>query len=179
MAEKKKRKIDLLNQKYREFLYHYIELQNPRKAYQLVYPKTKPNSADVNASKLLKNTKVAEALQEILNEQWEKRENQISDLFKKLVNLTGSDISDYLDEEGNVKVKDFQKMNTYPITQYDQTITTTEKGQNIKQTIKLQDKQKAIDSLAKILGMIKDKPDSPLEIIILPAKRPEETKSED
>jgi phage terminase small subunit len=174
-VEAQKKKIDLLNPKHKEFLLNYFELgMNGRKAYLKTYPGVKNESAEVNASKLLSSAKVKEARQEILDEQWASKEQVIPDLFNKLFLMAGSDISDYIDEFGHVKVDKFKEINTYPIAQYDQTITDTKDGQNVKQSIKLMDKQKSIDTLAKILGMIQEKVEHSGTIEIKPAERPEE-----
>jgi len=173
--KKPERAIDKLSPKHKEFLLNYFELgMNGRKAYLKTYPKTKMETADVMACRLLKNVKVNEARQEYLEDQWNEKEKAISNLFNKLITIAGADISDYIDEYGNISVEKFQELNTYPVAAYDQSISDTAAGRNIRQSIKLMDKQKSIDTLSKILGMIQDKIEHSGTIEIKPAERPEE-----
>jgi alkyl hydroperoxide reductase subunit AhpC len=173
--EKVVRKIDLLPEKHKEFLLNYFLLgMNGRKAYMKTYQKTNAASAEVLASKLLSNIKVSEAKQEYLQEQWKKKEQAISNLYDKLIRTASADISDYIDESGDVKVSEFNDMDTYPIAHYEQAISDTAYGRNIKRVIKLKDSQKAIDTLGKVLGMIKEPEPVAVEITIRPAEKPEE-----
>jgi len=158
MPKKKKRKIDSLPPKYKEFLLNYISLgKHGRKAYMLTYPKTKPHTADTMASRLLKKVKVSEALQEYLDGIFIEKEKEISKMFDNLLDIANSDISDYIDEDGNIKVEEFDKLNTYVLAQYDKTVNETDSSRNVKQSIKMLDKLKAISELVKILGMVQEK----------------------
>lgn len=172
---KKTRLIDELNPKNKEFLLNYFLLgMNGRKAYLATYPNTKPQSAEVMASRLLSNVKVSAAKQEFLEEHWDKKEEMIADLFYKLKKVASSDISDFINEAGDIRAEEFNQLDTFPIAQYDQSISQTETTRNEKRSIKLMDKQKAISDLTKILGMIKEPEPPKLEIVITPAEKPEE-----
>lgn len=138
----------------------------------LTYPKVTKGTADVQACRLLSNPKVAEARQEYLEEQWGKKEEVIAELFHKLKRISSADISEFIDESGNIKVEDFKHIDTFAVAQYDQAVSDTKEGQNVRQSIKMMDKQKSIDTLAKILGMIQDKVEHTGEIIVKPAERP-------
>lgn len=171
--EKKIRAIDQINPKHKEFLLNYFLLgMNGRKAYLATYPNSKPTSADVNASQLLSNAKVSAAKQEFLEEHWGKKEEMIVDLFYRLKKIASSDISEFINESGDIRAEEFNQIDTFPIAQYDQSILQTETTRNEKRSIKLMDKQKAISDLTKILGMIKDPEPAKLEIVIKPAERP-------
>ena len=147
---------------------------NQRKAYLLTYPGVKQGTADVQACRLLSNPKVSAARQEYLESQWGEKEKVIAELFHKLKKISSADISEFIDESGNIKVEDFKCLDTFAVAQYDQAVSDTKEGQNVRQSIKMMDKQKAIDTLAKILGMIQDKVEHTGEIIVLPAERPKD-----
>ena len=172
---KKERKIDKLNPKIREFIYNYIELGfNATKAYLKTYKNKSYSTAKINSHRLLLKANIKEALQELLDEHWNVKENNISETFKRWQILASADISDYLDDQGNIKVEEFKELNTYPIAQFDKNITDTANGQNIKQSIKLLDKQKALEMISKILGMIQEKIEHSGVVEIIPAVRPKE-----
>ena len=153
-----KRKIDLLSKKEKEFLLNYIELgKNGTKAYLKTYPTSNRNTAAVQASKLLRKHNVSEALQEYLNDIWEQKEEQISQLFDNLLGVANYDISQLIDEHGDVRVDEFDKINTFIIQQYDKSESESEKRYSKKVSIKLMDKLKATEMLVKILGMIQEK----------------------
>lgn len=176
MGRKKKvnRKIDELSDKYKKFALNYIRLQNGTKAYLQVYPNADYNVASVSAYHLLRKPKIKEAIREYMDGIFKEKEAEISAIFNKLVSITNVDIADFIDDNGNVKFKDFQEMNTYAIAEYSKVVSDTAQGRNEKQTIKLLDKQKALSELIKILGMITDKAEVSGTIIVKRAVRPSE-----
>lgn len=156
---KKKRKIDLLSAKHKEFVLNYIAFsRNGTKAYSKTYPTAKFESCMVLASKLLRNVKVKAALEEYYNNLWESKEKEIGIVFDNLIKLASSDISNVIDyEDGVMKIKEFNDIDTSIIQQINQTVSDTKEGQRINESIKLYDKTKAISELVRILEMIQEK----------------------
>lgn len=178
MAKKKKSKIDSLTAKNKEFLLNYILLgRNGTKAYKKTFPKSQYDTCRTNGSKLLAKANVSEALEEYLEEIFLDKEKQIRNIFDKLVAVAGADISDFIDEHGNIKVSEFNNLNTYFVAQYDKTVSDTKEGQNVKQSIKMLDKLKAISDLVKILGMITEKIEHSGTIDVVKAVRPDVNES--
>ncbi len=101
------------------------------------------------------------------------KEKKISKLFDDLLDVANSDISDFIDENGNIKVDEFNELNTKVIAEYNQTISDTKDGQNVKRSIKLKDSLKAMAELTKILGMIKEKVEHSGVIEIIPTEEPD------
>lgn len=175
--KKTKRKIDELSEKHRNFATSYIQLQNATKAYLQTYPHVKYNTAMVEGCKLLRKPNIKEAIQEYLDEKFKEKETEISNIFNKLVSISNSDIADFIDDDGDLKFKDFKEINTYVVSEYSKIETESENSTNTKQTIKMLDKQKALSELIKILGMITEKTEVSGTIVVAPAVRPQEEKS--
>lgn len=177
MAKKKKSKIDKLSPKNKEFLLNYILLgRNATKAYKKTFPKSNYDTCRTNGSKLLAKTNISEALEEYLEKIFLDKDKQIRNIFDKLVATAGADISDFIDEKGQIKIEDFDNLNTYFVAQYDKTVSDTQAGRNVKQSIKMMDKLKAISELVKILGMITEKTEHSGTIEFIPGIRPKDIK---
>jgi hypothetical protein len=75
-------------------------------------------------------------------------------MFDNLLDIANCDISDLIDEHGQVKTEKLKDLNTYPIQGYDRTVTETKDGVNVKTSIKMVDKLKAVTEITKMLGMV-------------------------
>jgi phage terminase small subunit len=167
------------NPRHKTFVLEYIKNGgNATKAYMIAFNTNKCTVAAVEGSKLLRKPNISDVIQAYYEKTWAEKEKKISEMFDKLLNVVGADISDYIDKNGDVKVEAFEQMNTYPIAEYTQSISDTAQGQNIKRTIKLKDSLKAISELTKILGMIQDKVEHSGTIEIIPAERPKDNEIE-
>ena len=158
MTVKNMDKKESITTKEKEFVYNYLAMsQNSTKAYMKTYPNAKTSTAKSQASRMLTKHNVQEAIRKQLKKVWDEKEDAIMQMFNKLVDVSGADIGDYLDEHGDIKVEKFGDLNTFLIDSYSKTISDTKEGQNIRMTIKMTDKLKAISELVKILGMITEK----------------------
>lgn len=147
-----------LNAKEKEFVLNYLALsQNATKAYLKTYPNANYGTASTQSSRMLEKPKIKEAISKELKKVWDKKEEQIAKLFQKLIDASGADIGDFLDEYGDIKTHNFNDLNTFLIDSYSKSVSDTKEGQNVRMTIKMVDKLKAIQELTKILGMITDK----------------------
>ena len=172
MIEKKKKSKKLL-EKENQFIHAYFALGlNATKAYMQVYPNAKYDSARAKAAVMLAKDSVSEAIQKKLDESWEDRDKKISHIFNSLYSAATADIGDYVDENGEIKAEKLSELNTLPIQQYDRTVSDTKEGQNVKTSIKLMDKIKAMQELNKIFGIINEKVEHSGTIEIVPAVRP-------
>ena len=173
-----KNKIDLLKPVEREFVLNFLLLKNGTKAYMQAYPKAKYDTARTNSSKLLAKTNIKDAIQEYYDASWKEKEKQISKLFDDLLNVVNADVADYIDENGEIDVKKIKSLNTFPLVEYNRTVSDTAQGQNVKTSVKLLDKLKAISELTKILQMINEKVEIFGDIELIPAVRPERSISQ-
>ena len=144
----------------------------------LAFPKTNYGTAAVMANRLLKKAKISDAIQEYYDASWKEKEKQISKLFDDLLNVVNADVADYIDENGEIDVKKIKSLNTFPLVEYNRTVSDTAQGQNVKTSVKLLDKLKAISELTKILQMINEKVEIFGDIELIPAVRPERSISQ-
>ena len=145
---------DALNLRQKQFILNYIEKRVAWKAYLDAFA-TKDNqlnrqSCEVNSSKLLSSAKIKKALQEKLASYWSDRDKEIGRIFAELQTLAYSDISNYIDEHGEV-LNNFSGIDTRAIKSI--TVNETDKGTFKK--IELHSKQAALTELADILNLKK------------------------
>jgi hypothetical protein len=170
MARKKKVKssestesktaFDKLSGKHKEFFLAYLKFSgNATKAYQSVYSNVTIESAAVRASATLRNVKIAAALREHYDNLWKNKEDMIGKTFENLLKMANADIHDVVefDEDGEMKIKDFNKINTFIIKKIGQKKTINQFGENVQNTIEIVDKEKVSTDLLRVLGMIQEK----------------------
>lgn len=147
--------MELKNRKHKRFADLY--LKDPerigRRAYKKVYPTVKNNAtADVNASRLLKNAKVREYIDSIEMKTTKEVELSVSWVKEKLKRFSEAKITDYFTiKKGFIEVKDFNKIPP-EIIDCIQEIQQTKDG--IK--IKLVDKKSSVTDIGKVFGMFTD-----------------------
>lgn len=86
-----------LNKKHKAFADTYLKdpQRNARKAYKEVYPKVKDNTADVNASRLLKNAKVKEYIDSIEKQTTQQVGIEVSEIYsgyRSLIDTCGKKV---------------------------------------------------------------------------------------
>lgn len=127
---------DLTDKQYLFCLY-YVKYRNKTKAYQKAY-KSSYESACSNASALWKNRGVQETVNRIMEEMRQDIRMDIMDLIQQQIDIARADIADFVDiEDGFIKVKN----------DLDGTLVKEIKDTQNGISIKLYDKQKAIDFL--------------------------------
>lgn len=173
-------KVLKLKEKEKEFVSNYILLGcNGTKAYMATYPNAKYATARVSSTRLLAKPSILEAIQKRLDDAWGEKDKKISRIFNDLYTIATSDISEFIDDNGDIKVTELKKLNAVPIQQYDRTVTDTKEGQNVKTSIKFADKIKAIQELNKIFGIIQEKVEHSGTIEVVPAVRPDKKEEEE
>jgi hypothetical protein len=146
--------------KHKEFFLAYLKFSgNATKAYQSVYSNVTIESAAVRASATLRNVKIAAALREHYDNLWKNKEDMIGKTFENLLKMANADIHDVVefDEDGEMKIKDFNKINTFIIKKIGQKKTINQFGENVQNTIEIVDKEKVSTDLLRVLGMIQEK----------------------
>lgn len=166
--------------KYRFFAKEYVaNFSNGKIAYQIISPNVSDNVAMSSASRLLRNVKVQQFINEEYARIWKDKDTEIekSKTYKMIHALGESEISEVVDlETGTLKVKNFSEI-PLKARQAIQSIKfktrTTQYGEDSELEVKMHSKQAALDLRAKIQGMIQDKVDISGEIVITPAEKPE------
>lgn len=170
---------EIKNQKHKEFILAYIELQNATLAYKKAYPTAKYSTCGQNGAKLLKDTKTAEAIQEIFDDLWNEKKKEIGTTFKNLLALANADIKDIADFDGEtLKIKPFSEADTRAIQSIDTIERETKYGPEKISKVRMHSKTAALSDLLKVLEMMQDKSELTGEIIVRPARRPNEEKNE-
>ena len=183
MAEEKK-----MTNAQKRFCDEYLIDLNATRAYKVAYRCKKDETASVNGSKLLRNTKVQEYISQKQKEIQKRTEITQDKVIKELANIAFSNGTDFVqiverqyeeniyDDEGNCIGTKPKKYKCLELTATDE-LTEEQKSAiaGIKQTtngieIKTNDKVKALELLGKHLGIFNDKlelsQDKPFEVNI-------------
>lgn len=162
-----------LNEKQRLFCVIYAKCLNATKAYQKAY-KCTYETAMVNGCKLLRNTKIKEQLNKLIESDlnYEFLQKSIAQKYK---DIAFADINDYMeygteyepqfDKEGNVKLDENGEVVTKPRSyvllnnsvKTDGTVISEISAGNSGVKIKLVDKMKAMAELRKIKNLLDEK----------------------
>lgn len=141
---------DDLTDKQRLFCIYYIKYFNATKAYQKAY-ECDYISAMASGSRLLRNVKVSEEIDRMRNETLTEKKISADDVLQRYIDIALADIGDYV-ERGDggysIAVKPLDQMDTSIISE----LSNTENGVKIK----LADKMKAMEVLAKYTDLVPD-----------------------
>lgn len=143
-----------LKPEWRRFCEEYVIDWNQTRAYMVAYPSSKYNSAAVNASKLLKNTKVKAYINEIKDNLSEQSGITALGVLLELKKVGFSNISDLKKNWEEFKEwDDLTEAQKAAISEITHTETTTGEDSTLKVTkVKLHSKLGAIDRIIKMLG---------------------------
>lgn len=132
----------------------YLVDLNATRAYRVAYPSIKSNEvAAVNASKLLRNAKVAEYIQEHMEERCKRTKIPQDMVVQELAAIAFSKATDYASvKNGIVIIKSTDELSEEQV----RAIAGIKEGANGIE-IKLNDKEKALELLGRHLGMWNDK----------------------
>lgn len=139
-----------LTDKQKLFCLHYLKYFNATKAYQKAY-ECAYTTAMVEGHRHLRNPKISAEIDRIKEEQINELKLDVRDVLQKYIDIAFSDIGDYVErsEDGySVTVKHTEDMDTSIIDE----LSNTQNG--IK--LKLADKMKALDMLAKYTDLLSD-----------------------
>lgn len=179
---------DKLTEKQKLFVSNYVGpyLYNATRAYMAVFPKCNYNTAAVNSSQLLKNSKVKQAVEEISSKQFADIQSDIAknETYQKIKALSDMSIEEVVDLAGQtLVVKSLDEIPPharYAIKsiKYDRKESDSSISENISVTF--ENKLNALKLLGEIQGLIdKDAEKQQIEIIVKPAERPDKKKEEE
>lgn len=134
---------DGLSEKQRLFCLYYVKYRSQVKAYQKAY-QCSYDVACSHAYKVWKNVEVQTEIKKLLKAVHEDIKISMEDLIRQQIDIARADINDFVDlSKGFVSIRD----------QVDGTLIREIKDSKYGISMKLYDKQKAIDWLAKNMKM--------------------------
>lgn len=152
-----------MNERQEIFIREYLKDFNGTRAYKIAYPSCKKDeTARVNASKLLTNTNIQEAIQKQANKQLEKIEIDVNDILKELKAIAFTDRTKISSVKNQKLLEDDGREYYEPIVVFEDTANLDEETKKViagyKKTqsgfaIETYDKIKALELLGKYLGM--------------------------
>lgn len=152
---------DELTDKQRLFCIYYIKYFNATKAYQKAY-ECDYATAMASGSRLLRNVKISDEIDRLKAEQTSELKLDVRDVLQKYIDIAFADITDFV-EFGKEEVED-ELGNTYEVnkvkfresSEVDGTIITEIKQGKDGVSVKLADKMKALDFLAKYTDLLSE-----------------------
>lgn len=143
-----------LTPKQKIFADEYLIDLNATRAYKVAYPRVKnEETAAAAGARLLRNVKVAEYIQERMDERAQRTEITQDRVLQELAKIGFAEVTDFVTIEGGiVKVKSTNQMPRDKLG----VIAGIKEGANGIE-IKLNDKEKALELIGRHLGMFKDK----------------------
>ena len=158
-----------LTDKQRLFCLHYIRCFNATKAYQKAYGCDYNTAASIGY-RLLENDGVREEINRLKRNRLNREMLDESDIFQKYLDIAYSDITDYL-TFGTVKMEDEESGKEFMVNTFrfkeskdvDGTLISEVKQGRDGASIKLLDKQKALDWIASHMDLATDEQKARIE----------------
>ena len=148
---------DDLTDKQRLFCIYYVRLFNATKAYQKAY-ECDYVAAMTNGSRMLRNDKVREEIERLKAERMNGALLSTDDLLQKYIDIAFADISEYVEVEIIERERDdgtITRWNHIVVnSNFDGSIVTEISQGKDGVKVKLADKMRALDFLAKYNGML-------------------------
>lgn len=143
-----------LTKKQKIFADEYLIDLNATRAYRAAYPSVKRDeTAAVNGSRMLRNTKVEEYIQERMQARQERTEVTQDRVIEELAAIAFAKATDYAEIRNNaVSLRDTSELSEQQI----RAIAGIKEGK-FGVELKLNDKEKALELLGRHLGMWNDK----------------------
>lgn len=147
-----------MTEKQKIFADEYLIDLNATRAYRVAYPNVKKDdTAAVNGSKLLRNTKVAKYIQERMQERQQRTEVTQDRVVQELAAIAFAKATDYVTIKSHGSAAVVIIRSTDDLTEEQiRAIAGIKEGANGIE-IKLNDKEKALELLGRHLGMWNDK----------------------
>lgn len=159
-----------LTDKQRLFCVYYIKCFNATKAYQKAY-ESDYNTAMANGCRLLGNAKIGEEIKRLKANKFKGAFLEKEDILQKYLDIAFSDITDYVqfgqeeipvmgafgpikDDDGNTLTTMINVVKFNESSSVDGTIISEVKQGKSGASVKLQDKMKALNFLAKNIGLL-------------------------
>jgi phage terminase small subunit len=165
---------DELTEKQRLFCIYYIKYFNATKAYQKAY-ECAYTTAMVEGHRALRNPKLSKEIDRMKAEQTTELKLDVKDIIQKYIDIAFADITDYLkfgreeeivynergepelDANSNVKTQAYNYVHLNDSSEIDGTILTEVKQGRDGITVKLADKMKALEMLAKYTDLLSER----------------------
>ena len=148
-----------LTDKQERFVQELLSGKTDRQAYYIAYPRSrnwKDNSVDNKACLLKQNAKVKQRLEEARKRIEARTEITVERIAQQLANIAFADQAELYDEQGRLKpINELPKSITTAITSVEMTV---DKDGNKRFSYKFNGKDKSLELLAKIYGMLQPKP---------------------
>ncbi len=162
-----------MTDKQRLFCIYYIKYFNATKAYQKAY-ECAYTTAMVNGHGLLRNTKISAEIDRMRNEKLNEKKLSVDDVLQKYIDIAFADITDFmifgseevvamnefgeamLDDEGEKVTYLRNFINFKNADEVDGTLINEVKQGKSGISVKLADKMKALDMLAKYTDLLSD-----------------------
>lgn len=149
-----------LSAKHQQFVNEYLKCWNATKAYQVVYPSATYETANKNASALMVNHGIAEAIQQRIDE----NAMSANEVLQRLAEHGRGTLQDFVKVNENGWDIDLHKAQQLEKLHLLKKISRTEKTFRVKDkeettvvtTIELHDVQNALNLLGKNLGIFSD-----------------------
>lgn len=144
-----------LKKEHREFVSRYLKGFNATMAYLETYPDQDYNTASTSASELLKIPKIMKAVDLVLAARLKRLDLNADKVLQGYMAIAFCDVRQFFDKKG--KLKPLNELNIIQQAAIDSIETEHLREQLLTKTkIKFNSRQKALDSLAKHLGVLKD-----------------------
>ena len=177
MKQKLEKKLTL---KQERFIHEFIIYANATNAYQKVYNCTH-STADTNGARLLGNARIQAAIAEQNKKLLDKYQITEEEILQEFAAIAFQDIKNIFNDDGTLKqLKDLSPEARKTIAGIEVTSISGGSGEDDKQygmlhKVKLNDKLKALDALARTMAMFKDRlavgVDDDLANLILKARK--------
>lgn len=169
MASQKK-----LTPKQRAFVEQYLIDLNATAAYKRAGFKSKGHSAEANAAKLLKNSRVAAAIEVAMKARSERTLIGADNVLRELARIAFFDIGNALTPEGALKPLDQMDEDTRRAIAGFEVASLFEEGEHtgFVKKVKIADKLRALELLGKHLGLFEERikvsgdEQNPLQLLI-------------
>ena len=148
-----------LTEKQWLFCLYYTQLFNATKAYQKAYG-CKYETAMVEGCKHLRKPKIIETIKELKKERLAQSLLTTEDILQSYIDIAFADINDFIDvslkerESEDGSITNYNVVRIKPSTNFDGRIVTQISQGRDGITVKLADKMRALDFLAKNMGML-------------------------
>lgn len=155
---------ELSNIRHEQFCYEYLKDLNAKQAYERVYGKKKnPQTAEVNSSKLLSNTKVKQRIEELAEERTERVKIDADDVLRELLRLASLDPGKLFDKNGKpLEIHELDEDTRKAIASFEFDVAKeknedgeTEHVRYVKR-IRFWDKNKSLENLGRHLKLFTD-----------------------
>ena len=142
-----------MTEKQKIFADEYLIDLNATRAYRKAYPSVKRDETAAQAgSRMLRNVKVAEYIQERMQERQKRTEITQDRVLKELAAIAFAKATDYAEvKDGQVIIKDTANLAEQQIR-----AIAGIKGGRFGVEVKLNNNDQALDLLGRLLGMFKD-----------------------